>query len=99
MIRIKIYDREYPYLPTMGALLAFKQETGMEAHEVPTTDIALNVKFAYFVVKYACLHFRENVLELSFEEFCNGLSVESYYKAVAASMNAAAGEGAGTAKK
>lgn len=86
MIRIKIFDRDYPYIPTMGALIAFKEQTGLEAQEVPPADTALNVKFAYCVVKYACLHCKEEPLALSFEEFCNGLPVDEYYKAIAASM-------------
>lgn len=98
MVRIRIYDKDYPYIPTMGALIAFKEETGLEAHEVPQADVVLNVKFAYQVVKFACLHCREAPLELSFEEFCNGLSVDEYYKAIAGSMSTT-GEGGDGPKK
>ncbi|MEG0807658.1 MAG: hypothetical protein RR410_04825 [Alistipes sp.] len=88
MIRIKIYDKEYPYLPTMGAMLAFKEETGIEVTDVSPADSLLNAKFAYFVVKYACLHTREEAFGLSFEEFCSGLSTDEYYRVVAETLQA-----------
>ena len=52
--KIRIGDQLYPAYQTMGAMLAFKQETGKEVTEIPATDISSMMVYLFCVVRSAC---------------------------------------------
>lgn len=52
--KIRIGDQLYPAYQTMGAMLAFKQETGKEVTEIPATDISGMMVYLFCVVRSAC---------------------------------------------
>lgn len=77
-IEIEINDRKYPYLETMGAMMSFKQETGLDA----PVDLEDQVKYMYHVVKSACRRKGEE-FTLSFQEFADGLTGDEFLRVTA----------------
>ena len=78
-IEIRIGEKTYPYKETMGAMLAFKQETGLDA-PIDTED---TIKYMYHVVKAMCRRNKEE-FGLSFEEFADGLDGDEYLRVITA---------------
>ena len=76
-LKITIRGEKYPYQETMGAIMAFKKETGMEPSQISPDDTETNLKYMYHVVKYSCKV--EGVeFKMSYEEFCNRLHALEY---------------------
>lgn len=93
LIEIEINGEKYPYIETMGAMMGFKQETGLDA----PVDMEDTVKYMYHVVKAVCRR-EKRPFDLSFEEFADGLDGEEYLRVTAAlaaktSGNAKEGDG------
>ena len=85
-IEIEINGEKYPYIETMGAMISFKQETGLDA----PVDMEDTVKYMYHVVKSVCR--RENrTFDLSFEQFSDGLEGDEYLRVTAALAAKASG--------
>jgi len=76
-IKITIGGTEYPYQETMGAMLAFKRETGLDITQVAPEDTENNLKYMYQVVKHTCkVTGRE--FKMTFEEFVDNFHSLEY---------------------
>lgn len=78
-LEIEVNGKRYPYRETMGAMLSFKEETGLDA-PVDTED---SVKYMYHVVKSNCRRSGEE-FKLSFQEFADALDGEEFIRITAA---------------
>ena len=78
-LEIEVNGKRYPYRETMGAMLSFKEETGLDA-PVDTED---SVKYMYHVVKSNCRRNGEE-FKLSFQEFADALDGEEFIRITAA---------------
>lgn len=78
-IEIEINGEKYPYIETMGAMMGFKQETGLDA----PVDMEDTVKYMYHVVKAVCRR-EKRPFDLSFEEFADGLDGDEFLRVTAA---------------
>lgn len=76
-ITILIGNNEYPYVETMGAMLSFKEEFGIEASAIEAGNIEQNLQYMYHVVRSAC-HRQGIPFDMSFEEFCDNLEGLEY---------------------
>lgn len=85
-IEIEINGEKYPYIETMGAMMGFKQETGLDA----PVDMEDTVKYMYYVVKAVCRR-EKRPFDLSFEEFADGLDGEEFLRVTAALAAKASG--------
>lgn len=74
---IVIDGQEYTYRETMGAMLAFKAETGLDAPE----DLEDIVKYMYHVVKSNCRRERKE-FNLSYQEFVDGMDAAEFQRFV-----------------
>lgn len=87
-IEIEINGEQYPYVETMGAMVGFKQETGLDA----PVDLEDTLKYMYHVVKAACR--RKSIpFELSFQEFADGLDAEEFNRVTTAIAGEAPAKG------
>ena len=77
-VEIEINGKKYPYLETMGAMMSFHQETGLDA----PVDLEDQVKYMYHVVKSACRRYEEE-FSLSFQEFADGLTGDEFLRIMA----------------
>ena len=76
MRNIKLNGKEYPCMMTMGALLRFKEMTGVNPSELDVNDVDLLIKLIYCCVKSACK--REGVaFEFDLLDFADELDIES----------------------
>ena len=76
--KIRIGDQLYPAYQTMGAMLAFKQETGKEVTEIPATDISSMMVYLFCVVRSAC---RREKVEFPFTDtqlLGDGITLEDF---------------------
>lgn len=80
MITIKLNGKEYPYIETMGALVAFKAEEGIEISDVKLTDSTHQVKYMYLVLRGACRHLGQEEFPLTFDEFCTALTGDEFLR-------------------
>lgn len=87
--KIRIGDQEYPAYQTMGAMLAFKQETGKEVTEIPATDISGMMAYLFCVVRSACKREKVEFPFTDTQALGDGITLEDF-KAWADSLN---GEG------
>lgn len=78
-LEIEVNGKKYPYRETMGAMLSFKEETGLDA----PVDTADSVKYMYHVVKSNCRRNGEE-FKLSFQEFADALEGEEFIRITAA---------------
>lgn len=76
-IDIEINGKKYPYRETMGAMVAFKQETGLEA----PVDTESTLIYMYNVVKAICRRNGQD-FDLSFQQFIDGLDGDEYLRVV-----------------
>lgn len=53
-VKIEINGREYPCLPTMGAMLRFKRETGREVTDIKPDSLSDMAVYLWCCVKSAC---------------------------------------------
>lgn len=60
-LEIEVNGKRYPYRETMGAMLSFKEETGLDA-PVDTED---SVKYMYHVVKSNCRRNGEEFIRIT----------------------------------
>lgn len=74
-IEINLNGEKYPYRETMGAMLSFKSETGLDA-PASTED---SVKYMYHVVKSNCRR-EGKKFEMSFQEFADALDGEEFLR-------------------
>lgn len=82
-ITITVGGNEYPYVETMGAMLSFKEETGVEPSTITPNDIDTNLKYMYHVTRSACR--REGVgFPYTFEGFIDALESVEYIRLVTA---------------
>lgn len=54
MLKIKILGQEYPYQISMGAILRFKDEAGMDASEAEEGDVKATILMLWCGVKAGC---------------------------------------------
>lgn len=74
-VEIEINGTKYPYRETMGAMLAFKEDTGLDS---PST-LEDSLKYMYYVVRSAARR-EGKEFALSFEEFADGLDGDEYLR-------------------
>ena len=75
MKKIKIKRQEYPCRVTMGAMVRFKRESGMDLREVNWADVDLMLMFVWCCVKSACA--ADGVaMDLDLEAFADALTPE-----------------------
>lgn len=85
-LEIEVDGKRYPYRETMGAMLSFKEDTGLDA----PVDTADSVKYMYHVVKSNCR--REGIeFGLSFQEFADALDGEEFIRITSALAEKAKG--------
>lgn len=77
-LEIEVGGKRYPYRETMGAMLSFKEETGLDA-PVDTED---SVRYMYHVVRSNCRRNGEE-FKLSFQEFADALDGEEFIRVTA----------------
>lgn len=86
MKTITLINKQYPVIMTMGAMLEFKQLTGMELADLEQNDWAnLNLYF-YCLVKSSC---RREKVDFPFEnpmEFADALDLQEFTR-LSKSMN------------
>lgn len=80
---IEVAGKTYPYRETMGAMLAFTEETGLDA-PVTTQD---NLKYMYHVLKSQARRHDGVPFDMSFEEFVDGLYADDYLRLTADQAN------------
>lgn len=78
-LEIEVGGKKYPYRETMGAMLSFKEETGLDA-PVDTED---SVRYMYHVVRSNCRRNGEE-FKLSFQEFADALDGEEFIRITSA---------------
>lgn len=78
-IEISLNGEKYPYRETMGAMLAFKEETGRDT----PADTADSVRYMYHVVKSNCRR-EGREFKLSFQDFADSLDGEEFIRVTAA---------------
>ncbi len=76
---IEVAGKKYPYRETMGAMLSFNEETGLEA---PVT-MKDQLKYMYHVLKSQGRRSDGVPFDLSFEEFTDGLNADDYLNLIA----------------
>ncbi len=74
---IDINGKKYPYRETMGAMVAFKQETGLDT-PANTED---TLKYMYHVVKAMCRRTGQEC-DLTFQQFIDGLDGDEFLRIV-----------------
>lgn len=72
---IVIDGQEYTYRETMGAMVDFKNETGLDAPE----DVEDILKYMYHVVKSNCRR-EHREFNMSFREFADGLDGDEFQR-------------------
>lgn len=92
-IVINLNGEKYPYRETMGAMLAFKEETG---HDAPV-DTADSVRYMYHVVKSNCRR-EGREFKLSFQDFADALDGDEFIRITAVLAARAEAGGDGTEK-
>ncbi len=92
-IEISLNGEKYPYRETMGAMLAFKEETGRDT----PTDTADSVRYMYHVVKSNCRR-EGREFKLSFQDFADALDGEEFIRVTAALAARTDGDGDGKEK-
>lgn len=71
---IRVNGTEYPCYPTMGAAVRFKDMTGRDIEDMKgTSDFAL---YIYCCAKSAYRRENNKDLEMSREDFCDGVLIE-----------------------
>lgn len=71
-IKLRIGDKEYPCRVTMGAMIRFKRDTGIDVSMLDTGDIENLVRFIWHCVESACR--ADGVpFEWDFEDFADNL--------------------------
>lgn len=80
-IFLNFEGKKYPYIETMGAMLSFKNETGMDASDITPEDTENNLKYIYHVVKAQCRRNKEE-FNYSFEEFADHLEFGDYIQLI-----------------
>lgn len=93
-LTITVNGQEYPYIETMGALLGFKNETGLD---IPA-DLEDNLKYMYHVVKAVCRR-EKREFDMSFGEFADGLDAEEFNRVLQAINANGDGEAGNDGKK
>lgn len=77
MKTIRINGAEYPFRTTMGAMLRFKREHGIDLGELEQTDVEGLLKFMWCCIKSAGS--ADGVdFDLSFEEFADRITPEAF---------------------
>ena len=78
-MKIRINEKEYPLYVTMGALLRYKRETGVDAGEIKTEDMESVLMLMWCCVVCAS---RAHGIEfpLDFETFCNSITPAQVYE-------------------
>lgn len=74
-IKITVNGAEYPAYSTMGALLRFKRETGLEFSEVKPDAPSNMVTYLYCCVKSACAH-EGKPLDMELLDFADSITAE-----------------------
>lgn len=71
-----IGGKEYPCRVTMGAMIHYKRDTGVDVSKLDTTDIESMVRFIWHCVRSAC---KADGIEfdLDFDEFADRLDPET----------------------
>ncbi|MDD3038649.1 hypothetical protein [Bacteroides sp.] len=93
MNKIIISTKAYPSRVTMGAMIDFKRETGIDVNEIGT-DIGQLTMFMYCCARSACRADKVD-FQLTFEEFADGINLEDF----TAFQNAMAADEGNTKKK
>lgn len=77
MKKVIINGAEYPFRTTMGAMLRFKREHGIDLGELEQTDVEGLLKFMWCCIKSACS--ADSVeFSLSFDEFADCITPEVF---------------------
>lgn len=77
MKKVVINGTEYPFRTTMGAMLRFKREHGIDLGELEQTDVEGLLKFMWCCIKSACS--ADGVeFNLSFDEFADCITPEAF---------------------
>lgn len=76
-VHLNFEGKKYPYIETMGAMLSFKSETGIEPTAIAANDTENNLKYIYHVVRAQCRRNGEE-FKYSFEEFADRLEYGDY---------------------
>lgn len=72
---IVIGGQEYTYRETMGSIVAFKSETGLDTPE----DLEDILKYMYHVVKSNCSR-EHKEFNMSFQEFLDALDADEFQR-------------------
>lgn len=80
-IFLNFEGKNFPYIETMGAMLSFKHETGIEASAITPEDTENNLKYIYHVVKAYCRRNKEE-FNYTFEEFADRLEFGAYIQLI-----------------
>lgn len=75
MRQLTIRGKQYPFRTTMGALLAFKREKGVELSQVAPGDIEANLYFVYLCFLSTC-RADGTQIDIGFEEFCDYVDID-----------------------
>lgn len=72
MNTIKVAGESYPAYATMGAIVRFKEQTGIEISDIGN-DMTLSLRFIFCCIQSACN--REKIsFELTFMDFCDNVN-------------------------
>jgi hypothetical protein len=75
VLRMAIGGKEYPCRVTMGAMIRYKRDTGVDVSALDTTDIESMVRFVWHCVMSACK--ADGIeFEMDFDEFADRLDPE-----------------------
>lgn len=75
MRQLTIRGKQYPFRTTMGALLAYKRERGVELSQIDPADIEANLYFVYLCFLSTC-RADGTQIEITFEEFCDYVDID-----------------------
>ena len=78
MQKIKIGNKLYPAYQTMGAMVAFKNETNKDVTALGDGDLSTLLTYLFFVVRSACRREQEEFPFSGLEEFADGISLEDF---------------------
>ena len=76
-LEIEINGKKYPYKETMGAMMDFKQETGLDS----PVDTETTLKYMYHVVKAMCRRSGQEC-DLTYQQFLDGLDGDEFLRIV-----------------
>ncbi len=80
MVNINIKGVSYPYYETMGAMLDFKTQTGIDVADVKPKDTELQLKYMWLTVNAAAKRSGVAAPQCTFEEFTCDLTGVEYLR-------------------